>query len=216
MTRRELWKRLGIGAILIVIPVMAFAPPLVYFGKEIRGKVLDADTGAPLAGVSIVAEWQIYVMVVQSHLGNRIKVIEATTGFDGNYVVPGWGPVVRPPWGALLNHSPKLTFFKAGYYPKVVLNERESESMIRDSEFNGREIRLKQFDGDLDLLDRLLEVSSPWLTGCWRDCPHYVVALDAEAKRLRPTVPRTMFFSFPQELDLMSPGDRAFFLQFKK
>lgn len=204
------------GAILIAIPVIAFAPPLVYFGKEIRGKVVDADTGAPLEDVSIVAEWQIYVMVIQSHLGNRIKVIETTTGSDGNYVVHGWGPIIRPPWGALLDHSPKLTFFKSGYYPKAVLNERESERMIRDSEFNGKTIRLKQFDGNFDLLDRLLSITTPWLTGCWRDCPHYVIALDAEAKRLRKVVPRTMFFAFPQELERMSPEDRAFFAQHTK
>ena len=216
MTRRALWKRLAMGAILIAIPVIAFAPPLVYFGKEIRGKVVDADTGTPLDGVSIVAEWQIYVMAVQSHLGDRVKVIETNTGSDGNYLVPGWGPVVRPPWGALLNHSPRLTFFKSGYYPKVVLNERESDAMIRKSEFDGKEIFLKQFDGNFALLDRLLAVSSPWLTGCWRDCPHYVIALDLEAKRLRAIVPSTIFFSFPQELQLMSPADRAFFVQFKK
>jgi hypothetical protein len=45
------------GAILISIPLIAFAPPLVYFGKEIRGRVVDADTRARLEGVSIVAEW---------------------------------------------------------------------------------------------------------------------------------------------------------------
>jgi hypothetical protein len=216
MTRRELWKRLGMGAILVAIPVIAFAPPLVYFGKEIQGKVVDADTGAPVEGVSIVAEWQIYVMVIQPHLGERIKVIETTTGPNGDYIIHGWGPTARPPWGVLLDHSPMLTFFRSGFYPKVVLNERESDRMIRDSDFNGKTIQLKQFDGNFELLSRLLGISKPWLTGCWRDCPHYVIALDAEAKRLRKIVPHTMFFAFPHELEDMSPGDQAFFLQFKK
>ena len=144
MTRRELWKRLGLGALLVAIPVIAFAPPLVYVGKEIRGKVVDADTGAPLEGVSIVAEWQIYVMVVQPHLGNRLKVIEARTGPPGEYLVPGWGPIVRPPWGALEEHSPALTFFKSGYYPKLVMNENASDNMIRKSELNGRVVQLRR------------------------------------------------------------------------
>lgn len=216
MTRRELWKRLGIGAILIAIPVMAFAPPLVYLSKEIRGKVVDADTGTPLEGVSIVAEWQIYVMVIQRHLGNRLKVIEARTGPAGEYSVPGWGPIVRPPWGALEEHSPALTFFKTGYYPKLVMNEKASDKMTRESELNGRAVRLRRFDGDFSLLNSLFLSTDAWLTGCWRDCPQYVLALSAESKRLRTMVPRGMPFSFPHDIDSMSSEDRDYFLRHSK
>ena len=215
MTTCELLKRIGLGAILVAIPVVVFAPPLVYFGKEIRGRVVDANTGASMDGVSIVAEWQIYVTGAQSHFGDRIKVIETTTTPGGDYVLHRWGPVIRPPWGTLTDHSPMLTFFKSGYYPKVVLNERDSNDMVRASDFDGKLIPLKRFDGDLELLSRLFGISDAWLTGCWRLCPHYVIALDTEAKRLRKIVPHTMFFAFPQELERMSPEDRAYFLQFK-
>ena len=216
MTRRNLLKRLGLAAILIAIPIIALAPPLVYFGKEIRGRVVDADTGAPVEGVSIVAEWQIYVMVVQPHLDGRIKVIETTTQSNGDYLVHGWGPVVRPPWGALFKHSPTLTLFKSGYYPKSLLNNRDSDNMVRKSDFNGKMIQLKRFDGDFQALNSQFLSTDAWLTGCWRDCPQYVLALDAEAKRLRTMIPRGMFFAFPQELESMSAADREYFMSYRK
>ena len=109
-----------------------------------------------------------------------------------------------------------LTFFKSGYYPKVIMNTRPSNQMTRDSEFNGKTIGLKAFDGDFVLLDRYLGNSDPWLTGCWRACPHYVLALDAEAKRLRTIVPRTVYFAFPRELERMSQDDRVYFLSHKQ
>jgi hypothetical protein len=216
MTRRELWKRVGMGAILIAIPVIAFAPPLVYFGKEIRGKVVDADTGAPLEGVSIVAEWQIYVTVIQPHFGERLKVIETETNSTGEYRLPEWGPVVRPLWGSLQERSPMLTFFKSNYYPKVIMNANASNHMIRDSDFDGENIPIERFDGDFLRLDRALENSDAWLTGCWRACPRYVLALDAEAKRLRTIVPRAIQFSFPHELERMSKSDYDYFSSYKK
>ncbi|MGH8850786.1 MAG: hypothetical protein ACREYD_07320 [Casimicrobiaceae bacterium] len=188
----------------------------MYFGKEIRGRVVDADTGVGLDSVSIVAEWQIYVTVIQPHLGPRLKVIEASTTSAGNYVVPGWGPRLRPLWGVLEEHSPALTFFKSGYYPKWVMNTRASDHMIRISDFDGKTIELKKFDGDLSRLNRLLLSTDAWLTGCWRDCPRYVLALDAEAKRLRNIVPTNMMFAFPRELESMSPPDRAYFSRFRQ
>lgn len=216
MTSNSLLRRLGIGSALIAAAVLVFAHPPVYFAKAIRGKLVDSATGDSLQGVSIVAEWQLYDMIGEPHSGDRVKVIEAQTTGAGDYVIQEWGPVLRPPWGALRDRSPMLTFFKSGYYPKVVMNERASDDMVRESDFDRATIRLTPFDGDFMLLDRLLGTSDPWLTGCWRSCPHYVLALDAEAKRLRSVVPRGMPFSFPHELERMSPEDQAYFLRYKK
>jgi hypothetical protein len=88
--------------------------------------------------------------------------------------------------------------------------------MYRDSDFNGQTVRLKKFDGDFALLSQYLGTADAWLTGCWRDCPRYVIALDAEAKRLRKIVPPNMAFAFPQELENLSASDRAYFAKFKK
>jgi hypothetical protein len=155
-------------------------------------------------------------MVIQPHWGNRLKVIEARTGPGGEYVIPGWGPIVRPPWGALEEHSPALTFFKSEYYPKLASNEHASDDMIRNSELDGRTIQLKKFDGNFSLLSRRFLSTDAWLTGCWRDCPLYVLALAAEANRLRTIVPRGTPFSFPHDLDSMSNEDRNYFLRYHK
>jgi len=217
MRGRTILRRLAWGAILLLVSAVLLAHPIVYFGNEVRGKVIDDETGAPLEGTSIVAEWQIYVMGIQPHSGDRIKVLEAETNKNGDYVLPAWGPAPRPPWGALLNRSPMITFFKSGYYPKTVINERNSDDMYRDSDFNGKTIRLKKFDGNFELLSQYLGTASPAQGGCWRDCPHYVMALDAEARRLVKIVPPAMLlFALPQTLETMTGDDRAYFSQFQK
>ncbi len=129
MTRRELWKRLGIGAILIAIPVIAFAPPLVYFGKEIRGKVVDADTGAPLEGVSIVAEWQIYVTVIQPHFGERLKVIETETNSTGELPLSQMGPGYTAPVGFTPSALPYAYLLQEQLLPK---SDNECERIQSD------------------------------------------------------------------------------------
>jgi len=157
MRGRTILRRLAWGAILLLVSAVLLAHPIVYFGNEVRGKVIDDETGAPLEGTSIVAEWQIYVMGIQPHSGDRIKVLEAETNKDGEYVLPAWGPVPRPPWGALMDRSPRIILFKSGYYPKVLVNERNSDDMYRESDFNGKTIQLKKFDGNFELLSLYLE-----------------------------------------------------------
>ncbi|HEY2864446.1 MAG TPA: hypothetical protein VGK37_12575 [Casimicrobiaceae bacterium] len=212
MLRRLVW-----GTLLLLVSAVLLAHPIVYFGNEVRGEVVDDETGAPLEGTSIVGEWQIYVMVIQPHSGDRIKVIETETNKDGDYVLPAWGPVPRPPWGALLDRSPMIILFKSGYYPKVVVNEHNSDDMYRDSDFNGKTIRLRKFDGNFELLSQYLVIASPAQGGCWRECPHYVMALDAEARRLLKVVPSKMLsFGLPQTLETMTEDDRTYFAEFGK
>ncbi|MCC6196583.1 MAG: carboxypeptidase regulatory-like domain-containing protein [Burkholderiales bacterium] len=193
--------------------------PPSYAGAEIRGMVVDDATGAPLGGVLVVAKWQLrgthFIDGVPAYTGRSgyLKVIETETDAAGAYIVPKWGPLPRPEshW---LDSDPTLMFFKSGYYQRNVSNKRDSQAPIRESEHNGKTIRLVSFDGDYPRLFRSFIDRSP--IGCWRDCPRYVLALNVEAKRLRKAAPRDAALDdLPMELEQMAPWDRSYFSQFR-
>ena len=50
--------------LLIAISSLACATPLTYSAKEIHGQVADAETGQPIDGAIVVAQW------VLSHIGS--------------------------------------------------------------------------------------------------------------------------------------------------
>jgi hypothetical protein len=192
--------------------------PLIYFGAPVRGRVIDEATGAPLAGVSIVAEYQLAELIwFGTSAGRRLRVLEATTDAKGEYSFPWWGPVFRPPFAALRDRSPMLTYSKSAHYPIVKMNAHDSDAMIRKSDLDGKVVRLRPFDGDYEKLSNAFSSSDPSMLGCWRECPHYVLALDTEAKRLRDTIPQSVtVFSFPLSLDRMTQANRDYFLKYKK
>ena len=82
--------------ILILSSFKAYSHPLFYSAKEINGAVVDGETGKPLEGVVVVAQW-IYWCPGGGHY-MRIKVIEAVTDKDGRYHIPAWGPRLRRPF----------------------------------------------------------------------------------------------------------------------
>lgn len=43
----------------MVLPSCVFAPPL-YWGEVIHARVIDADTGEPVEGVVVIADWKLY------------------------------------------------------------------------------------------------------------------------------------------------------------
>ena len=48
-------RKITVFVLSLLFPLWVFGDPPVYFAKEIRGQVVDAETGRPLEGVVIVA-----------------------------------------------------------------------------------------------------------------------------------------------------------------
>lgn len=168
---------------LFVILFSIFGDPLVYFAKSIHGQVVDESTGQPLEGVVLVAEW---ILMSEGFGGDhvaRLATIESVTGKDGGYDIQGWGPRIRSPLTYLDHLSPRLTVYKVGYYPKELTNELRSpethdRSSIRVSDWNGKTIPLKRFDGDWVRLSRALRSSWSGVGGvCRRECPRFLLEL---------------------------------------
>jgi hypothetical protein len=95
--------------------------PSEYYSKEIRARIVDADTGQPLEGV-VVAKW-----VLSGGIKPPIdlEVLEAVTDKDGWFYIPGWGPKKRPVLRYLENRDPELLIFKSGYKYNNFWNARK-------------------------------------------------------------------------------------------
>lgn len=60
-------------------------------GQVIDGKVLDANTGQPIAGAIVVAQWEGYVSIGFGDSQTAcFHVLGTTTDENGNYHLPAW------------------------------------------------------------------------------------------------------------------------------
>jgi hypothetical protein len=124
------------------------APP-IYFARATHGTVIDAETKQPIVGAVIIANWDLFheLWGGGSHGVKSMQITEVVTDKDGNYVVPGWGPRLRPCFTYLDNSDPYLIIFKSGYSRLGLLNDRDRNSWVRVSDWNGRTLELKRFRG---------------------------------------------------------------------
>lgn len=91
---------------------------LSYSAAAIEAWVVDAQTGAPIEGVNVVAHWQL-AYGFEGGRGYEMKVMETTTDRDGRFAFQAWGPLVipegLPPEARLKKADPEIVMFKPGY-----------------------------------------------------------------------------------------------------
>lgn len=176
----------------LLIPLQGCAQ-LTYSAKAIQGRIVDADTGQPLEGVNIVAQWKID----RASVGDAkalLHVTETVTDANGNYSFPAWGPINLPPMADFgQGRDPLLSIFKGGYEPEFLDNGVVSDIRYRtiplgEFRWNGKIISLRKWTGDLkDYARRIgfLANGLPYQAGTeWRNYPRMLLALDREDKRL--------------------------------
>lgn len=140
----------ALGILLIVPQAWAAVPPMEYSAKPIRGLVVDAETGQPLEGVIVAAQWVLFIArPADGTYGPRLHVLETVTDTTGAYQFPGWGPKPNPryPFSSLDTRDPEMSFFKPGYKPEGVDNRYESNDVVRASDWDGKTIKLEKFKG---------------------------------------------------------------------
>jgi hypothetical protein len=140
---------LGIAA----APAPARADPMAYSARAIDARLVDDVSGAPVAGAVVVASWTLAAdsrLIPGGHEGRALRILEAVSGADGRFGFPAWGPLPRPPGFHLEHRDPQLMVLAPGYYPRTLANEVTSSynrSASRESQWHGREIRLRPFTG---------------------------------------------------------------------
>lgn len=220
---KRLWKQVLFVLVAFLIPLWVFGDPPVYYAKDIRGQVVDAETGQPLEGVIVVARWMLRSAGPGSNSpGISINTIEVVTDKEGKYFIPGWGPRPRLPLHYLDYDDPALRFFKSDFYPQSLSNtfrsdEHHNKRMVRTSEWDTKVIKLMLF-GSNDWSDYSFRLEQLWSSetmDCVRECPRFVLALDAESKRIKAFVPKGTFYPMVLDIENFSDRNREFLKRFK-
>ena len=86
---------------------------LVYPSGQLRGRVVDADTGQPLVGAAVVAAWFLEQPLAVHGTATAYDVLEVLTDDKGEFVVP------RQTHVALVGSvdEPRITIYMPGYGP---------------------------------------------------------------------------------------------------
>jgi hypothetical protein len=136
------------GLAVVVLPFLCSCAPPIYFAKATHGTVVDADTKAPIEGAVVVAQW-ILAQGLAGFPGHirRLQVFEVVTDHQGRYLVPAWGPHLRPLFTWLDSHDPDILIFKHGYEPGYFSNLSYRNDFVRSSEWDGKALPLTPFRG---------------------------------------------------------------------
>ena len=186
---------------------------LFHSAQETRGQIVDADTGQPLEGVIVVAQWIPYYAGPGQK--GSIHAYETVTDSQGRYLIPAWGPKALPAYGQITDADPLLSIFKSGYIPFVASNTvRSSNAAIYPeqrrtplgvSEWNEVAIKLKPFKGsDEDFHSRLLTFRGNFEIeeGMWRNFPRMILAMDKEDTRLKSALESRKPIYLPIEIKI--------------
>jgi len=92
----------------------------VFWWRDIKGTVVDANTGQPIEGVVVTASWILLPWGTTYPL-RTLKALETVTDDLGKYTIHGWAPKFSLS-GHLEDDQPKIRFFKPGYVPLVIRN----------------------------------------------------------------------------------------------
>ncbi|RFC32155.1 MAG: hypothetical protein DID91_2727703692 [Candidatus Nitrotoga sp. MKT] len=166
-----------------------------YSAKPIEAWVVDAETGKPLEGVNVVAHWELRAGIKDTK-PYQLQIIEDVTDKNGRFFFPAWGPEEIPEhlhWEARLeNNDPGIVIFKSGYEVKGMQNNRPPAgthgSSVRTSDWNGKTIQIRRFQGDLQKY--LLNIESAqyhWMEeNCnWTRLPRMVLTWQKEVQMLK-------------------------------
>ena len=230
---RRMLPQLIRSACILVFAVSSGAcgTMLWHSAKEINGQVVDAETGKPLEGVIVVAQWVPYRYGIGHAIGHRgaIHSYEALTDKEGRYAIPAWGPKLMPPASTIEGSDPNLRIFKAGYEPFSAANTvrefgipghpNQHATPLGVSEWDGVVIKLKPFRGsDSSYQDLLLRFGIGFQTedGEWKNFPRMVWALEKEDRKLKRTLGGPLYLSVRiVDMRSLAPDDIEYLRRFE-
>ena len=154
------------------------AAPFYASGQK-HGRVVDKETGAPIEGAVVVAQWVMWQAGIGSPGPSKgLHTVETVTDKNGNYILPAWGPKIVPPLSEV--NKFEVYAFKTGYAPLGgTIKEQEEVELFELERPSGtleeQTEKLSFFFGDID--------SSAEYN--WKLFPKMLVELSKENKKLK-------------------------------
>ena len=163
------------------------------WSDPITATVVDSETGQPIEGVVVVADWRLKGGLEGGNPVGHLALMEAVTDKAGTFHFPGWGP--RLSFSILRDWEPELFFFKNGYSYLYMVNQPNSRwySWQANSSVDGTHVKLKQFRGTpkeyaekMGDFGRTLE---SYFFGddkscAWKRIPRMIAAMDEQVQSL--------------------------------
>lgn len=176
--------------IVLLIPLQSCA--VYYSAAPIEAWVVDAETGKPLEGVIVTANWQLKGGLEGGNEIGQMMVMEAVTDKNGRFFIPAWGPKKNNTEGHIKDEAPRLLLFKSGYsylrlFNDTAVTARPGPSL--KSDWNGKAIKMEKFKGPLDEyaqniyelssnVDSVIDISKGVQDCYWKQIPLMLVALN--------------------------------------
>ena len=190
MTRKENTIGIAVGLLATALFILAQGT----WSDPITATVVDSETGLPIEGVVVVADWELKGGFEGGNPVGHLAVMEAITDQAGKFHFAGWGPrfSIR---GALRAEEPSLLFFKNGYSYFNFTNKasRAWHGWQANSMVDGTLVKPEKFRGTpkeyMENLNRIASNLDSVLFGIdkecnWKKTPKMIHAMDQQVPSL--------------------------------
>jgi hypothetical protein len=198
---------LGILVLANLLPLQACAT--TYSAEPIEAWVVDAETGQPIEGVVVTANWELERGTVGGNVPfGQIMVMETVTDKVGRFYFPAWGPKSTPLYVPvpmlessphLVNRDPQMLLFKSGYKYKRLENAFAGDynrGELRRSDWNGKTVKMETFRGTIKEYSAHLDFMPlrNLLEDCgWKNIPRMLIALSQQSDIFRRNGVRELY-----------------------
>jgi hypothetical protein len=189
---------------LLVVSAMALSAcgSPYYTADPIEAWVVDAETGKPIEGAVVTANWQLVAASLDT--GGRklrqLEVMETRTDKNGRFFFFGFTKM-NPSLEELRDEDPQILIFKSGHtYFRTTNNYRDdkpSPGAHRSSKVNGKTLRMPKANLDakkaaFDLGFLTGNLMNIFVSGDVGSIPQMIHALACERMRLKLVDPNVL------------------------
>jgi len=191
------WRRMC-GVALAAMVTTACGSPY-YTSAPIEAWVVDAETGAPIEGAVVTANWQLrgFTLDTGGSRNRQLEVMETTTDSTGKFRFPGFTKI-NFGLDELGDEDPRILIFKPGYKyggGKSSYPNGDGRGVKRVSQLIGKQFAMMKSDNDMHQRAKDLRALSTNLMPIWSGgdnskAAKMLGAIACEAMRIQALEPK--------------------------
>ena len=143
-------KRTRWLVLAFIIAAFFVGCPLFYMSGSVDGRIVDAETGKPVANAHIVGIWQLEGGLFEHAYLGPLHFEETVTDTNGRYHLDGFAlRLVMPNFNLtqLEDHDPIIYIFAEGYRPIGHSEPTKHKGFYRKSSLNGKDVAVHRMEG---------------------------------------------------------------------